>query len=115
MPAKPRPVADMLAELEEELSRGKVYEAELKARGQIVYGLCDYETGAITVDPVPYTVEVLLHELVHRRWPSWSERRVEREAHRLVCSLTRRQLLAWHRRWLAVRKKRRPIDTDADE
>src|SRR5690349_14161189 len=87
MPPKPRPVADMLAELDEELSRGKVYEAKLRARGLIVYGLCNYETGAITVDPVPYTVEVLIHELAHRRWPSWSERRVEREAHRLVSNL----------------------------
>ena len=105
----------MLAELSEELSRGKVYEAELRARGEIVYGLCDYGNGSITVDPVPYPVEVLLHELLHRRYPSWAEKRVNDEAIRLVSNMTRRQLLAWHRRYQAIKRKRRPVNADDDE
>jgi hypothetical protein len=73
VPPKPRPVADVLAELAEELSRGKVYEGALLSKGQITYGMCDYNTGAVHVDPVPYVVETLCHELLHRRYPSWSE------------------------------------------
>lgn len=113
MPAKLRPVADMLTELAEELARGKVYEATLQARTQIVYGLCDYETGAVIVDPVPHVVEVVLHELLHRRYPSWSERRVDREGRRLVSGMTRPQLVSWYRRYQRAKRKRGPIDTDA--
>jgi len=115
MPAKPRPVADMLAELDEELSRGKVYEATLTSKTQIVHGLCDYGTQSVTVDPVPHVTEVLFHELLHRRYPSWSERRVDREAVRLVSCMTRVQMQTWYRRYQRVKRKRRPINTDDDE
>jgi hypothetical protein len=114
MPPKPRPVADVLAELIEELSRGKVYEGALLSKGQITYGMCDYNTGAVHVDPVPYVIEVLLHELLHRRYPSWSERRVDREAFRLVSGMTRQQLQTWYRRYGRAKKHRRPIDTDEE-
>jgi hypothetical protein len=114
MPAKPRPVADVLAELAEELSRGKVYEGALLSKGQITYGMCDYNTGAVHVDPVPYVVETLLHELLHRRWPSWSERRVDREAFRLVSGMSRQQMQTWYRRYQRAKKHRRPLDTDEE-
>jgi hypothetical protein len=114
MPAKARPVEEMLAELEEEAQRGKVYEATLTAKAAIVYGLCDYGTGAVIVDPVPHLVEIFAHELLHRRYPSWSERRVDREAQRLVSHMTRPQLQAWYRRFQRMKRKRRPIDIDED-
>jgi hypothetical protein len=116
MPAKaPRPIADVLAELAEELARGKVYEGALLSKRLIVHGLCDYETGAVHVDPVPHVTEVLLHELLHRRWPSWSERRVDREATRLVSGMTRQQLQVWYRRYQKAKRHRRPIDTDDED
>ena len=115
MPAKVRPVAEMLAELDEEFARGKVYEGTLRSKGLLVYGLCDYGTQAVTVDPVPHVTEVLLHELLHRRYPSWSERRVDREAHRIVSNMTRPQMQAWYARYQRVKKKRRPINADDDD
>jgi hypothetical protein len=116
MPAKaPRPIADVLAELAEELARGKVYEGALLSKRLIVHGLSDYETGAVHVDPVPHVTEVLLHELLHRRWPSWSERRVDREAARLVSGMTRQQLQVWYRRYQKAKRHRRPIDTDDED
>jgi hypothetical protein len=64
---------------------------------------------------VPYVVETLCHELLHRRYPSWSERRVDREAFRLVSGMTRQQLQAWYRRYNRVKRHRRPIDTDDED
>jgi hypothetical protein len=116
MPVKPpRPVADVLEELAEELARGKVYEGALLSKGFITYGICDYGTGAVHVDPIPFVVETLAHELLHRRYPSWSERRVDREAHRLVSGMTRQQLQTWYRRFQKVKKHRRPLQTDDED
>jgi hypothetical protein len=105
----------MLAELREEFDRGRVYEGTLLAKDAFVYGLCDHASGAVIVDPVPFTVEVLLHELLHRRYPSWSERRVEHEAVRLTSSLTRRQMMHWYRRFQAVKARHRAVNTDDEE
>lgn len=116
MPVKPpRPVADVLAELTEELSRGKVYEGALLSKDVIVHGICDYGTGAVHVDPIPHVVEVLLHELLHRRYPSWSEKRVDREGLRLVSRMTRQQLQTWYRRYQRMKKHRRPLNTDDED
>lgn len=114
-PAKLRPADEMLAELREELARGKVYEGALIEPGMHVYGVCDYETGAIVIDPVPHTVEILLHESLHRRYPSWSERRVDREAQRLLGALTRRQMAWWYRTYQAMKKRRRALRVTDEE
>lgn len=105
---KLRPVDEMLAELREELARGKVYEGAILEEGMHVYGLCDYGTGAIIIDPAPHVVEVLLHEALHRRYISWSERRVDREAKRLLAAMTRREMDAWYRMFQRMKKRRKP-------
>jgi len=105
--------AEMLHELSEELSRGRVVEAPLRATGAHLDGLCDHGNGTIYVNPAPAIVETLLHELCHRRWPSWSEGRVHRESRRLLGSLDDAAMGRWYRLYQrAKRVRRRPVRGD---
>lgn len=96
-----------LAELAEELSRGRIVEARLKANDAHLDGLCDYGSGVIYIDPRTAIVSTLLHELIHRRWPSWPEARVAREERRLIRNMTTSQVQHWYRRYAAAKQTRR--------
>jgi hypothetical protein len=115
MPAKPRPVAEMLAELEEALSVVRVRETRLVANGEHVHGLCDYGSHTIHIDPRPAIFDTLFHEALHHRYPSWSERRVSNEAGRLVSGMTAADVRHWWRLYRkAVKPSRRPLNVDED-
>ena len=110
MTTKLRPAPELLGELKEELERGRVFEATLKDDHQHLYGLCDYGTQAIVIDPAVAVVDTLLHELLHRRYPSWAERRVEKETSRLLSALRTQDVQTWYRRYKRAVRKRRPVD-----
>lgn len=115
MPAKLRHAAELLAEIEETLQTITVYESQLVSDAQHLHGLCDYGTHAVHIDPRPSVVEYLLHEALHARYPSWSERRVDREAVRLLSSMSTRTLNAWYRRYQRIKRTRaRPVQVDED-
>lgn len=115
MPAKLRPAADMLAELEETLAVVRVRETRLVADNEHVHGLCDYGSHTLHIDPRPAVLDTLLHEALHHRYPSWSERRVAKEATRLVCGMTDADVKRWWRIYQrAKRVSRRPLNLDAD-
>lgn len=101
----------LLDDLADELSKGRIYEATLITDdGAHLYGLCDHEKGAITVDPKVAIVSTLLHELIHRRYPEWSEARVRRAEQRALSLLSQHDLQVWHRRYRRAVRKRRPMD-----
>jgi hypothetical protein len=106
--------AELLGELEEELSRGRVVEARIRAVGVHVDGLCEHGSQMIYIDPRAAIVTTLLHELIHRRWPSWSERRVYREEQRLLVNMTPEQVSDWYRKYSRAKRIRKRIK-DADE
>lgn len=115
MPAKPRPVAEMLSELEETLSTTHVVEARLRceAPDEQLHGLCDFGRHTVYVDPVPSIVSTLIHEICHARWPSWSESRVERESTRVFVAMDGPTIDRWYRAYQkAKRKARRPVKVD---
>jgi hypothetical protein len=115
MPAKLRPPEQMLAELLDTLSVTRLYETRLVSAAEHVHGLCDYGTGAVHIDQRPGVVEVLIHELLHARYPSWSERRVDREAVRLLSSMSEADVARWWRVYLRLRRKRKtPLKLDED-
>ena len=89
------PYADLLKTLRAELRKGGIHEATIKAKGWHLDGLCDHDKGAVYVDPAPTITEVLLHELLHRKYPKWSEKRVDRTARQLLRSMTTRQVQWW--------------------
>ena len=115
MAAKLRPALELLEELREEMERGRVYEATLKDDHQHLYGMCDHGTQAIVIDPAMSIVDTLLHELLHRRYPSWAETRVEKETSRLLSALRTQDVQTWYRRYKKMVRKRRPVDMAADD
>lgn len=110
MPSRRWTEAELLEDLAEELRRGRIVEARLDDPDYHLHGLCDHDRQVIVVDPVPATVATLLHELIHRRFPSWSEGRVKREEQRLIAWMDRGELARWWRRYArAKRVRRRPV------
>ena len=102
---------DLIEELTHELDRGFIYEATLVTDdGSHLMGMCNLNTQAITIDPKVLIVTTLIHELIHRRYPTWSERRVRREEKRALSLLSPKDINTWHRRYRREVRKRRPVD-----
>src|SRR5688572_19897566 len=93
----------LLRVLRAELRKGSIHEAQLKAKGWHLDGLCDHDKGAVYVDPAPSITEALLHEVLHRRYPRWGERRVDATAKRLLRSMNSRQVQWWYRQFQSLK------------
>ena len=89
----------LLKVLKAELRKGGIHEAPLKAKGWHLDGLCDHDKGVVYVDPAPTVVETLFHEVLHRAFPRWGEKRVDRTAKQLLRSMTTRQVRWWYRQF----------------
>ena len=101
----------LLDDITEEFSKGRIYEATLVSDdGAHIHGLCDYDSGAITIDPKVAIVSTLLHELIHRKYPEWSEKRVRRAETRALNHLSQKDVQRWYRRYRRAVRKRRPVD-----
>lgn len=100
----------LMEELADEFAKGKVFQAEIHSEGEVIEGLYEPSSGAVYVDPVPNVVDTLLHELLHRRYPRWGERRVSDTAHRLVTAMSDEERRVWYRRYKkAAKARRRPV------
>lgn len=96
-----------LEEVWEEFTKGSITEASLRDPLMHLDGLCDHGTGRVYVNPQPSIVETLLHELIHRRWPRWGERRVDAEAKRLLCGMSDAEVSKWYRAFQRTARKRK--------
>lgn len=104
-----------LADLWDELGNGRIVESDLRDPLQHLDGFMDYGTKRVHVNPRPAVVEVLLHELLHRRFPSMSERRVDSEAKRLLCSMSSADVAKWYRQYsIVARRRTRPMHVDPE-
>lgn len=102
-------VAQLLVELTSEMERGNIAEAALHDPSFHLDGFCDYASHRVYVNPRPAVVETLLHELTHRRWPHWSERRVLRESRRVLSTMSHADVDRWYRAYqLAARRHKHP-------
>lgn len=101
-----------LDDLLEELQRGRIYECSLRDPHFILDGIQDGER--IFIDPRPSIIHTLVHELLHRRKPTWSERRVARETDRLVSTMGDADVALWWARYRRVRKPSRPVEIADD-
>jgi hypothetical protein len=90
-----------------ELGSGRITEAPIQDAVSFTSGLCEGR-GHITVDPDVDLVMVLLHELLHRLHPAWSERGVDNLVMGLMRRLTEAQMrqiaVEYHKRKV-VRKR----------
>lgn len=96
-----------LEDLEDELAKGRVTEAELRDPTHHLDGFCDYSSRRVYVDPRPGVVEALRHELIHRRFPKWGERRVDAEAKRILGRMTDTTLTHWYRTYQETKRTRK--------
>ena len=101
---------EQLTELEDELQRGKVYEASLRSAKWVLHVLQEGES--IFVDPRTALVETLCHELIHRRFPRLSERTVDRLAKKLLVHLDQAGLWKWFQAYNRVKIKAPPKDVE---
>lgn len=97
---------ERLRELDEELAKGRVVEARLRAVGEHLDGLYEPGSHTIYIDPRTAVVSTLIHELIHRRWPSWSEGRVRREEQRLITGMTPEEVSRWYRKYQKAKRTR---------
>jgi len=108
----------MLAELEETLATTRIVEARLRGdtKDEQLHGLCDFGRHTVYIDPAPSVVHTLIHELLHARWPSWSERRVVRESDRVFVAMDAATVDRWLRMYRRARRlsKRAVRLTDDD-
>lgn len=97
-----------LEEIREQLTQTKVEErpiVEHHPRAKPIRGYADGE-GTVVVNPVPDTLDTLIHELFHARYPKWSERYVKAETTRLVRSLTHEEQQALYKAYRSCRTKK---------
>lgn len=97
---------ELLKELRHELKKGNIIEAPLRGKGWHIDGLSYKEN--VYVDPAPTIAEIIIHELLHRRFPRWGEKRVDRTARRLLRSMNSRQAAWWSREF---QRRKRTITT----
>lgn len=100
-------VSYLLAEITEEMGKGQIFEAPIVGSKDHVEGLCNWESGDITVNPAPSVVDTLIHELLHRRFPKWSEERVRVETWRIIRTLSAADVQVLHHKYKRIAKRRR--------
>ena len=104
----------LMTELRAEFAKGKVFQAEISSEGELVEGLYEPASGNVYIDLAPNGVDTLLHELLHRRYPRWGERRVSETAHRLVSAMSDEERRYWFKALQRLAKKRRvPVRIEA--
>lgn len=103
--------AKRLQEVTEEFAKGGIFEAEIIDPERHVEGLCDYDTAQITINPKVSVVDTLIHELLHRRYPKWTERRVRQETRLLMGILSHADVASLYQRYKRAVRKRRPVSS----
>lgn len=107
--ARPK-VSVLLEAITAELAKGQIFEAPIVGSKEHVEGLCNWESGEVTVNPAPSVVDTLIHELLHRCFPRWSEERVRLETWRVMKQLTPADVQVWYRKYKRhAKRKRGPV------
>ena len=111
---KPELRSALLLAVADEFRKGRITEMHLdEGDDKAVWeGVCE-RNGHIYIDPLPATLDVAVHECLHRRFPRWGEARVSKTAERLVFGMSpadRRKMFALYSRVVKRRKGVRKVD-----
>lgn len=100
-----------LEEIKEQLSLSKVEERPLCERNPKIKPIRGYSSGngTVVVNPIPDILDTLIHELLHERYPKWSERYIKSETTRLVRSLTHEEQTALYKEYQACKTKKKKL------
>ncbi len=78
----------LLLEIAAAIGAGRIRLTSLASdQHQYVHGVTE-EDGTITINPVPATVDTIIHECCHRLRPEWTERGVLRKTKQLMATLS---------------------------
>jgi hypothetical protein len=101
-----------IEDIKAELARGGVQERPIIGGLDHVAGFCDHDSQYIVLHSKhPEVIDTLLHELTHRRWPRWGEKRVRAETRHLMRQLTDADIAALYRAYQrCAQKVRRPVE-----
>lgn len=110
---KPRHVGrdPLLLEVVAALGAGRVEFGPIHDEAEYVFGFTRPD-GSVRLNPSCHVILILLHELVHRLRPAWSERAVRARASRLLNQLSDRERDTLYTILLTtarVRKKPEPL------
>ena len=113
----PRPTVTFLVEsITDELRKGLIFEAQIVGSNEHVEGLCRWDTQEIMVNPSVSVVDTLVHELLHRRFPKWSEDRVRAETWRVIRRMTTKDMADWYRKYKRLAKRKtKPVRLRASD
>lgn len=101
--------SDLIETVLEEFQKGQIYEAQILDDRYHIDGFLHRASGDITINPKVSVVDTVIHELLHRRYPKWTERKVKQETARIMGHLTPAEIDAWYRRYRRAAKKRGPV------
>lgn len=100
-----------LDDLYDEMARGRIYECSLRGSGK--WQIDGFQSGeTIYIDPRPAVLETVLHELLHRRKPRWTERSVGIAARNMAVRMDEATKAKWWKAYRQIRKIGRPVDVE---
>lgn len=100
-----------------ELGRGHITEARMIDAGHVQCdGYTDNHSKHITINPVHSIVDTLIHELLHRLYPQWSERYICSRTGRLMRNLSDAEFQAIYDEYqIQVKRRKTPrVVTEED-
>ena len=98
-----------LADVQEELARGGIIEAPISSPGEHVSGYVDRATEMCCINPLPELALVVCHEMLHRKFVRWGERRVDVESRRVLSTMNDHDVSALVASYRKRRHKRRRV------
>ena len=114
MARRPRTPPD-LERLWHELLKGNIYAGPIvplrSSRDKNLLGYCLKDSGKIAIDERSTILVTVLHELLHRAYPTRSEAWVRKEEKRLIRSMCQKDLDRWWTVYCKMRRTRKRILT----
>lgn len=96
-----------------EIGAGRIFEGRVDDKDEFVDGIFESH-GSITINPIPATVESLIHECLHRLHPAWQERYVRNRTTYLLRRMSDDELQCVYREYQKRKKVRKVTMVTSD-